>query len=96
MDANRAGSGVASVPEREAKTEEMSPSFRGPRPRGVDVCVCVAVAMVRENLRGLTPRLARRVESIMENLMRWSADVERQEKSGEGKRIETYLYTPAK
>lgn len=68
MDAKRAGKGVASVPERDAKTEDISPSFRGPRSRGADVCVCVAVVMVRENLRGFTPRWeprARRMESIM-------------------------------
>ena len=94
MDAKRAGKGVASVPEREAKTEEISPSFRGPRPREADVCV--AVAMVRENLRGFTPRWVRRVESIMAALMNWSGDKESKEKSGEGKRIGAYLYTPAK
>lgn len=44
MAAKRAGRGVASVPEREAKTEEISPSARAPRSR---VVCCVAVVSAR-------------------------------------------------
>lgn len=92
IEAKRAGSGVPSVPEREAKTEEMSPSFRGPRTRSC-VWVCVAVMMVRERLRGVTPRWVRRVESIVEDL------IEIEGKSGERnvtkrKENEAYLYAP--
>lgn len=50
MNAKREGRGVASSGEREAKTEEISPSFRGPRSRGV--CVWAAVASVRSTVWG--------------------------------------------
>lgn len=66
MDAKRAGSGVGSAPESDAKTEEMSPSFRGPRSLGVEDAACVAVARVRESLRDVTPRFERNVESIVD------------------------------
>jgi hypothetical protein len=73
MCAKRAGRGSV-VPEREAKTEEMSPSFRGPEffkgwDWGWD---WAAVARVRESwslwvaLRGVTPRLVRNAESMLE------------------------------
>jgi hypothetical protein len=71
MSAKREGRGTASPPEREAKTEEMSPSAREAR----ETCGCVAVARVqwrrgRLVLRG-TSRW-RSVESISSDL--WNVD----------------------
>jgi hypothetical protein len=65
MSANLWGRGVASEPLREAKTEEISPSFLGPLSRG---CGEVAVARVRPRdrlapHRGITRRS---VDSIMD------------------------------
>jgi hypothetical protein len=44
--AKRGGKGTAEELESEAKTEEISPSFLGPRERGV-LCTCVAVVKRR-------------------------------------------------
>jgi hypothetical protein len=50
MSEKREGRGVASPPPREAKTEDISPSFRGPRSRGT--CCVAAAARVRVVRRG--------------------------------------------
>ena len=50
--AKREGSGVASPPLRDAKTEEISPSFRGPLSRGVGSAAVAIVARVRVLMRG--------------------------------------------
>jgi len=62
MSAKRGGNGTASLPEREAKTEEISPSARGAR----EIWVCVAVARVRWRRGRLVLRGRwRSVESIL-------------------------------
>jgi len=62
MSAKREGNGTASLPEREAKTEEISPSARGAR----EIWVCAAVARVRWRRGRLVLRSRwRSVESIL-------------------------------
>lgn len=62
MSANRVGNGTASLPEREAKTEEISPSAR----RAREIWGCVAVARVRWRMGRLVLRgIWRSVESIL-------------------------------
>lgn len=60
ISAKRAGRGAASPPPRDAKTDDMSPSFRGPRSRCF--VAVAAVASVRVVRRG-------RVRS---GVVRWS------------------------
>lgn len=64
MSANREGRGFGSAPERDAKTDEISPSFRD-RSR---VWGCAAVARERARRGMMTPRgrvMVRKVESIL-------------------------------
>jgi hypothetical protein len=69
MSAKREGRGAASPPPREAKTEDISPSFRGPRSR--TVCfVALAVAarerVVRRGRRsGVRGGVRRSTDSIL-------------------------------
>ena len=80
MSAKREGRGVASPPPREAKTEDISPSFRGPRSRGVR-WAGAAVARVRDVRRRV------RVEGVrrsVESMMAVAVDVRYQVKGEEG------------
>ena len=52
MSAKREGRCVASPPPREAKTEDISPSFRGPRSRVVCWAVAAAARFRVEVRRG--------------------------------------------
>ena len=65
MSAKRGGNGTFSWPDREAKTEEMSPSARGVR----EILVCVGVARERWRRGRLVLRGSwRSVESMLSML----------------------------